>query len=60
MSKYSYGKISKSNEWYVRLKEWKGSYDNKGDLLQFCRVIKIFRTPDECIKYIEWMKERDN
>lgn len=59
MSKYEYGRISQSDKWYVRLKEWKGSYDNKGDLLSFCRVLKLFRTPEECIRYIDWLKEKD-
>lgn len=59
MSKYCYGKISKSNKWYVRLKEWKGYYDNMGDLQPFCRVIKTFRGPEECVRYIDYLKERD-
>ena len=59
MSKYQYGMISKSKKWYVRPKEWKAVYDNNGDLMKFCNVLKIFRTPVECIKYIEWLKEHE-
>lgn len=59
MSKYQYGMISKSKNWYVRPKEWKAVYDNNGDLMKFCSVLKIFRTPVECIKYIEWLKEHE-
>lgn len=59
MSKYYYGKISGSNKFYVRLKEWKSVYDNMGDLQPFCRVLKLFDKPEECIRYIDWLKERD-
>jgi len=59
MGKYEYGRISKSKSWYVRLKEWKEIRDNKGDLQPYCRVLKIFRTPAECIKYIDWLKEHE-
>ncbi len=57
MSKYCYGKISKSNKWYVRLKEWKGVYDTEGDLFPFCRVLKTFDRPEACVKYIDYLKE---
>lgn len=60
MSKYCYGRISKSKEWYVRLKEWKGLYDNMGDLLSFCRVLKRFDTPEQCIKYIDYLKRESD
>lgn len=59
MSKYQYGMISKSKKWYVRLKEWKAVYDHAGDLQPYCRVLKIFRTPKECIDYINWLVEHD-
>lgn len=59
MSKYTYGKISRSNKFYVRLKEWKGCYDNLGDLQPFCRVLKKLDKQEECIRYIDWLKERD-
>lgn len=57
MGKYQYGVISGTKNWYVRPKEWKASYDNKGDLQKFCRVLKIFRTPAECIRYINYLVE---
>lgn len=59
MSKYCYGKISGSKKWYVRLKEWKGIYDNMGDLYSFCHVLKKFDTPEQCIKYIDYLKGND-
>ena len=59
MSKYCYGRISKSNKYYVRLKEWKGAYDEMGDLFSFCRVLKIFDNTEKCRKYIDWLKEKD-
>lgn len=59
MSKYEYGRISKSKKWYVRLKEWKCIRDNKGDLNPYCRILRIFRTPYECIKYIDWLKDHE-
>ena len=59
MSKYSYGLISKTKKWYVRLSEWKGVYDNMGDLQPFCRVLKTFRCSEECRKYIEYLKEHE-
>ena len=59
MSKYCYGKISKSNKYYVRLKSWHTMTDEKGDLLPCCRVIKLFNYPKECVEYIEWLKKGD-
>ena len=59
MSKYEYGKISRSKNWYVRMSEWKCIRDHAGDLNPYCRILKIFRTPKECVDYINWLKERD-
>lgn len=59
MSKYQYGMISKTNKWYVRLAEWKATYDHGGDLLPYCRVLKTFRTPKECIEYIKWLMDHE-
>lgn len=64
MSKYEYGRLSmrkkRDNNWYVRLKEWKSYKDERGDLQDWCRVIKTFRTPEECIKYIEWLNQNES
>lgn len=59
MSKYCYGEISGSKEWYVRLKEWRRVEDEEGKLYSFCRVIKRLKNKEECIKYIDYLKGLD-
>ena len=59
MSKYCYGRISKSNLWYVRMSSWHKVFDNKGDLLPCARVIKLFDSSEKCRLYIDWLKNRD-